>query len=101
MFLQRPSVAKSQDVRHILARTFRDLYTRDTIGPDTVRNLNVSKGGDDPYHERYVENLQKVGSRILVCYGLKAYFFLLDLMLKICCIEIIGFMPLNNYKVII
>ncbi|CAC5401955.1 unnamed protein product [Mytilus coruscus] len=60
MFLQRPSTGKSQDVRHILTRTFRDLYTRDAIGPETVRNLNVSKGGDDPYHERYVESLQKV-----------------------------------------
>lgn len=60
MFLQRPSTGKSQDVRHILTRTFRDLYTRDAIGAETVRNLNVSKGGDDPYHERYVESLQKV-----------------------------------------
>ncbi|KAK3108686.1 hypothetical protein FSP39_013370 [Pinctada imbricata] len=60
MYLPRPSVAKSQDVRHILAKTFRDLYTRDTIGPDTVKNLSVSKGGDDPYHERYVESLQKI-----------------------------------------
>ncbi|XP_061179869.1 deleted in lung and esophageal cancer protein 1-like isoform X2 [Saccostrea echinata] len=60
MFLQRPSTGKSQDVRHILAKTFRQLYTRDTIGPDTVKNLSVSKGGDDEYHERYVEQLQKV-----------------------------------------
>uniref|UniRef100_A0A8W8MX88 Deleted in lung and esophageal cancer protein 1 n=1 Tax=Magallana gigas TaxID=29159 RepID=A0A8W8MX88_MAGGI len=60
MFLQRPSTGKSQDVRHILAKTFRQLYTRDTISPDTVKNLSVSKGGDDEYHERYVEMLQKV-----------------------------------------
>lgn len=62
MFLQRPSTGKSQDVRHILAKTFRQLYTRDTISPDTVKNLSVSKGGDDEYHERYVEMLQKVHS---------------------------------------
>ena len=60
MFLQRPSTGKSQDVRHILTKTFRELYTRDAIGPETVKNLQVSKNGDDPYHERYVESLQKV-----------------------------------------
>lgn len=60
MYLQRPSTGRSQDVRHILARTFRDLYTRDSVRPETVKNLQISKGGDDPYHERYVENLQKV-----------------------------------------
>lgn len=60
MYLQRPSTAKSQDVRHILVRTFRELFTRDAIGPDTVKNLAVSKGGDDEYHETYVQSLQKV-----------------------------------------
>ncbi|XP_060064823.1 deleted in lung and esophageal cancer protein 1-like [Ylistrum balloti] len=60
MFLQRPSTGKSQDVRHILAKTFRELYTRDAISADTVANLGVSKHGDDPYHERYVEALEKV-----------------------------------------
>ena len=65
MFLQRPSTGKSQDVRHILAKTFRQLYTRDTISPETVKNLSVSKGGDDEYHERYVEMLQKVTYHII------------------------------------
>lgn len=60
MYLQRPSTGRSQDVRHILATVFRDLYTRESIRPETIRNLQVSKGGDDAYHERYVENLQKV-----------------------------------------
>ncbi|ESO99860.1 hypothetical protein LOTGIDRAFT_238689 [Lottia gigantea] len=60
MYLQRPSTGKSQDVRHILTQTFRDLYTRDTVRPETVKNLQVTKGSDDPYHERYVESLQKV-----------------------------------------
>jgi len=60
MYLQRPSTSKSQDVRHILVKTFRELFTRDAIGPETVKNLKVSKGGDDPYHERYVDALQKV-----------------------------------------
>jgi len=60
MYLQRPSTGKSQDVRHILVSTFRELFTRDAIGPDTVKNLSVSKGGDDEYHETYVQSLQKV-----------------------------------------
>ncbi|XP_041367117.1 deleted in lung and esophageal cancer protein 1-like [Gigantopelta aegis] len=60
MFLQRPSTGKSQDVRHVLTQTFRELYTRDAIRTETVKNLQVSKGSDDPYHEKYVESLQKI-----------------------------------------
>ena len=69
MFLQRPSSAKSQDVQHILAKTFRQLFTRDAIAPDTVHFLNKSKGGDDAYHEQYVEALQKGsdGIRMSTC----------------------------------
>ena len=67
MYLQRPSTGRSQDVRHILARAFRDLYTREAVRPETVKNLQVSKGGDDPYHERYVESLQNV-SLILISF---------------------------------
>ncbi|ELU16950.1 hypothetical protein CAPTEDRAFT_224255 [Capitella teleta] len=60
MFLQRPSTARSQDVSHVLARTFRHLFTRDTVAPETVQYLGTSKGGDNPYHERYVERLEQV-----------------------------------------
>ena len=60
MYLQRPSSARSQDITHILARTFRQLFTRDAVGPDTVHYLNKSRGGDDEYHERYVEALRQV-----------------------------------------
>lgn len=60
MYLQRPSSGRSQDVRHILSHTFRNLYMRDPISPETVENLKVSKGSDDPYHEQYVRRLQKV-----------------------------------------
>ena len=35
MFLQRPSTGKSQDVRHILAKTFREIFTRDPVGTDS------------------------------------------------------------------
>ena len=60
MYLQRPSSARSQDVSHVLARTFRQLFTRDAVAPDTVRYLNTSRGGDDNYHGMYVEALHKV-----------------------------------------
>ena len=73
MFLQRPSTGKSQDVRHILAKTFRELFTRDAVGPDTMKNLAVSKGGDDPYHERYVDALQKVSKNICCDTSLEPY----------------------------
>ena len=60
MYLQRPSSARSQDVSHVLASTFRQLFTRDAVAPDTVQYLNTSRGGEDDYHEKYVESLQKV-----------------------------------------
>lgn len=60
MFLQRPSSLKSQDVTHILARTFRELYTKDVVASDTIQYLNASRGGEDEFHESYVIALQKV-----------------------------------------
>ncbi len=60
MYLQRPSSARSQDITHVLARTFRQLFTRDAVGPDTVHYLKKSRGGDDLYHEQYVEALRQV-----------------------------------------
>ena len=39
MFLQRPSTGKSQDVRHILAKTFREIFTRDPVGIDTMKKV--------------------------------------------------------------
>ena len=60
MFLQRPSSARSQDVTHVLARTFRQLFTRDTVAVDTIENLHKSRGGEDEYHEKYVAALKQV-----------------------------------------
>ena len=60
MLLQRPSSASCQDVSHLLSSTFRHLYLKDAIAPDTVDNLMKSRGGDDEYHEKYVSELQKV-----------------------------------------
>ena len=44
----------------MLARTFRELFTRDPLEPEVVRNLTISKGGNDAYHEKYVDQLQRV-----------------------------------------
>ena len=60
MYLQRPSSARSQDISHILAKTFRQLFTRDTVDGATVKNLDQSKGSLDEYHEIYVAALNKV-----------------------------------------
>ena len=60
MYIERPSSARSQDVTHILVRTFRDLFTRDTIAPDTIQYLNTSRCSDDEYHQQYVDALLKV-----------------------------------------
>jgi len=60
MMMHRPSSARSQDVRHILTRTFGDLFTKEPISTDTIKNLITTRGGDDPYHERYVSSLQEV-----------------------------------------
>lgn len=64
MHLQRPSSGRSQDVSHLLASVFREVFTRDVIGEDTVKNLAVSKSGDAGYHDKYVEQLRKVRKRL-------------------------------------
>ena len=63
MHLQRPSSGRSQDVSHLLASVFREVFTRDVIGEDTVKNLAISKSGDAGYHDKYVEQLRKVRER--------------------------------------
>ncbi|XP_073236262.1 deleted in lung and esophageal cancer protein 1-like isoform X3 [Porites lutea] len=60
MHLQRPSSGRSQDVSHLLASVFREVFTRDVIGEDTVKNLAISKSGDASYHDKYVEQLRKI-----------------------------------------
>ncbi|CAG5134223.1 unnamed protein product, partial [Candidula unifasciata] len=55
-----PSAAHSQDVRHVLARSFQDLYTRDSFKFETINNLRISKSSDDAYHEQYVNKLLQV-----------------------------------------
>ena len=67
MHLQRPSSGRSQDVSHLLASVFREVFTRDVISEDTVKNLAVSKSGDASYHDKYVEQLRKVRSNAIRC----------------------------------
>ncbi|OPJ85244.1 deleted in lung and esophageal cancer protein 1 [Patagioenas fasciata monilis] len=50
----------TQDISHLLADTFGDLYTGDVIGADLETNWIKSRGGDDVYHEAFTEELQKL-----------------------------------------
>ncbi|XP_078137059.1 deleted in lung and esophageal cancer protein 1 isoform X3 [Sander vitreus] len=58
----RPASEKSQDISHVLASTFKDLYTKDIIGKDTLSNLIKTKNGRSSYHDRYVAELQQAHS---------------------------------------
>uniref|UniRef100_A0A665UNJ5 DLEC1 cilia and flagella associated protein n=1 Tax=Echeneis naucrates TaxID=173247 RepID=A0A665UNJ5_ECHNA len=51
-----------KEISHILASIFKDLYTKDIIGKDTLSNLTRTKGGGSSYHEKYVEELQQAHS---------------------------------------
>ncbi|XP_040446900.1 deleted in lung and esophageal cancer protein 1 [Falco naumanni] len=57
---QRSLSAGTQDISHLLASTFGDLYTGDVIGVDTETNWIKSQGGDSVYHESFMEELQKL-----------------------------------------
>ena len=60
MYLHRPTSSRSQDVAHLLAATFRELFTRESVPADTVSYLHQARGGADEYHEQYVAALQQV-----------------------------------------
>ncbi|RXM99899.1 Deleted in lung and esophageal cancer protein 1 [Acipenser ruthenus] len=49
-----------QDISHLFASIFKDLYTTDVIGKDTVANLEKSCRRGNSYHDKYVGELQKV-----------------------------------------
>ncbi|KAK2859516.1 hypothetical protein Q5P01_004136 [Channa striata] len=63
----RPASGKSQDISHVLASTFKHLYTKDIIGKDTTSNLIKTKNGLGSYHDKYVEELQQVRSEYNQC----------------------------------
>ncbi|XP_009941410.2 deleted in lung and esophageal cancer protein 1 [Opisthocomus hoazin] len=58
--VERSPLPGTQDISHLLAGTFEDLYTRDVIGVDMETNWIKSRGGDDVYHESFTEELQKL-----------------------------------------
>ncbi|XP_030622999.1 deleted in lung and esophageal cancer protein 1 [Chanos chanos] len=58
----RSTSEKSQDISHVLANIFKDLYTTEVIGKDTVANLTKSHRGENTYHDKYVEALKQVHS---------------------------------------
>nr|XP_014342849.1 PREDICTED: deleted in lung and esophageal cancer protein 1 isoform X1 [Latimeria chalumnae]XP_014342850.1 PREDICTED: deleted in lung and esophageal cancer protein 1 isoform X1 [Latimeria chalumnae] len=62
MYRHHPTSDKTQDISHLLASIFKELYTTDVIGKDTVLNLETSRGGDNAYHEKYVGELEEVHS---------------------------------------
>ncbi|XP_070842315.1 deleted in lung and esophageal cancer protein 1 [Chaetodon trifascialis] len=63
----RPASGKSQDISHVLASIFKDFYTKDIIGKDTLSNLVKTKNGRSSHHDRYVEELQQAHSEYSRC----------------------------------
>uniref|UniRef100_A0A3Q3MZ39 DLEC1 cilia and flagella associated protein n=1 Tax=Labrus bergylta TaxID=56723 RepID=A0A3Q3MZ39_9LABR len=47
------------DISHVLANTFKDLYTKSIIGKDILSNLIKTKNERSSYHDRYVKELQQ------------------------------------------
>ncbi|XP_068092036.1 deleted in lung and esophageal cancer protein 1 isoform X2 [Hyperolius riggenbachi] len=60
MYRPRPTSEETQDISHLLTSLFKNVYTGEIIGKDTGANLIRSKGGDNPYHQKFVEELQQV-----------------------------------------
>ncbi|XP_067386498.1 deleted in lung and esophageal cancer protein 1-like [Emydura macquarii macquarii] len=56
----RPASERAQDISHLLTSVFKSMYTADVIGMDTGTNLIKSRGGDNLYHEKFVDELQKI-----------------------------------------
>ncbi|XP_048474162.1 deleted in lung and esophageal cancer protein 1 [Rhincodon typus] len=50
----------ANDISFLLASIFKDLYTGDVIGKEIIKNLVTSRGGDDKYHEQFVQQLQEI-----------------------------------------
>ncbi|XP_067824418.1 deleted in lung and esophageal cancer protein 1 isoform X2 [Heptranchias perlo] len=60
MYRHRPTSERTQDISYLLASIFKDLYTGEVIGKDIMKNLVRSRGGDNQYHERFVQQLQEI-----------------------------------------
>ncbi len=57
-FIQRPTSAKTPDVAHILTNIFGEIFTKDVLSTEVIKNLTISADVDDPYHKRYVQRLR-------------------------------------------
>ncbi|KAM4719080.1 deleted in lung and esophageal cancer protein 1 [Anableps anableps] len=56
----RPASGTSQDISHVLTSIFKELYTKDKIGKDTLlSNLTKTNAGRSSYHDKYVKELQQ------------------------------------------
>ncbi|KAJ0022899.1 hypothetical protein NQD34_015033 [Periophthalmus magnuspinnatus] len=56
-----------QDISHVLESLFKETYTKNIIGQDTLTNLIKTKSGKNSYHDRYVEELQQAYMEYNVC----------------------------------
>ncbi|KAG8443530.1 hypothetical protein GDO86_012075 [Hymenochirus boettgeri] len=61
-FRSRTSSDRTQEISHLLASLFTNLYTGEVIGEETGANLIRSKGGDNPQHLKFAEELQQIRS---------------------------------------
>ncbi|XP_040595698.1 deleted in lung and esophageal cancer protein 1 [Mesocricetus auratus] len=60
MLRLRPASLRTQDISHLLARVFRNLYTAQVFGEDLSDSLIKARGSDDARHEEFVDQLQQV-----------------------------------------
>lgn len=56
----KPSSNTAQDVTHILADVFKDLYTQKSFDEETTGNLIQSSEGSNDHHKKCIYNLKKV-----------------------------------------
>ncbi|MEJ1285902.1 deleted in lung and esophageal cancer 1 [Cricetulus griseus] len=62
MLRLRPASLRTQDISHLLARVFRNLYTAQVIGEDLSDSLIKARGSEDERHEQFLDQLQQVYS---------------------------------------
>ncbi|XP_052042966.1 deleted in lung and esophageal cancer protein 1 [Apodemus sylvaticus] len=55
----RPASLRTQDISHLLARIFRNLYTAQVIGDDLSNSLIKARGSEDARHEEFLDQLQQ------------------------------------------
>ncbi|XP_076773714.1 deleted in lung and esophageal cancer protein 1 isoform X1 [Arvicanthis niloticus] len=55
----RPASLRTQDISHLLARVFRNLYTAQVIGDDLSDSLIKARGSEDARHEEFLDQLQQ------------------------------------------